>query len=107
MNAAEEIMGRSEITLAVPIKAHGEELTVLKLRRPTTAEVRKIGRMPYVAVDESGKITPDMAVVPDYISVCAGIPPSSVEQLDLSDLNTLAWSIAAFFLMPASAVSGS
>ncbi len=107
MNVAEGIMGVSEIDLAVPIKAHGEELVALKLRRPTTAEVRKIGRMPYVVVDESGKIAPDMGVVPDYVSICAGIPPSSVEQIDLSDLNQLAWAVVGFFLMPAQAASGS
>ena len=51
------------------------------------------------------KVTPDMGVVPAYIAVCAGIPPSSVDQIDLSDLNQLAWTIAGFFLAPASPAS--
>jgi hypothetical protein len=105
VNDAQQIQGAEEVQLAVPIKAHGEEVQSLALRRPTTAEVRRIGRMPYIALDESGKVTPDMGVVPAYIAVCAGIPPSSVDQIDLSDLNQLAWTIAGFFLAPASPAS--
>lgn len=108
MNEAQQIMGSTVLhSLAVPIKAHAESVTQLELRRPTVAEVRKIGRMPYVAVDASGKVTPDMSVVPDYIAVCAGIPPSSVDQLDLSDLNQLGWMVSNFFMEPASSASSS
>lgn len=107
MNEAQQITGAVDVPLNVPIKAHGEEVSVLTLRRPTVAEVRKIGRLPYIVggTDESGNLTPDMGVVPAYISVCAGIPPSSVDQVDLSDLNTLAWRIAGFFVEPASPAS--
>ena len=37
-----------------------------------------------------------------YIAVCAAIPQSSVEQLDLADLNGLAWILIGFFMTPAS-----
>jgi len=46
-----------------------------------------------------------MDVAAKYIAVCAGIPPSSVNQLDLADLNTLSWAVASFFMSAASAPS--
>lgn len=107
MNEAHQIMGAMVFPLGVPIKAHAETVTELSLRRPTVAEIRKIGRMPYLPIDRDGKVTPDMSVVPDYIAVCAGIPPSSVDQLDLCDLNQLGWVVSHFFLTPASSASSS
>lgn len=88
-------------TLSVPIKAHGEELQVLDVRRPTTQEVRAIKTLPY-KIDKSEDVSLDMDAVCKYVAVCATIPQSSVEQLDLSDLNGLAWMIAGFFMTPAS-----
>jgi hypothetical protein len=91
----------TEHKLNVPIKAHGEELQVLDIRRPTTQEVRAIKVLPY-RIDKSDEVSLDMDAACKYLAVCAAIPQSSVEQLDLSDLNALAWMIAGFFLTPAS-----
>ena len=108
MNEAQQIMGALTHPLAKPITAHGEQLRELQLRRPTPAEAKKIGRMPYVVTDPStGAFSPDLSVVDAYISVCAGIPPSSVAQLDLSDLNQLAWAVCSFFTTPESSASSS
>jgi len=92
------------VTLQVPIEAQGEQLTVLNLRRPTVQEVRAIKALPY-KIDKNEEVSLDMDVTAKYIAVCAGIPPSSVNQLDLSDLNTLSWAIAGFFMTAASAPS--
>lgn len=108
MNEAQQIMGGKAIPLTAPIKAHGDEMSQLHLRRPTPAEVKKIGFLPYRVIDmDTGAFTPDMKVAGDYISVCAGIPPSSVDQLDLLDLNKLSWAICGFFTTPASSASSS
>lgn len=109
MNEAQEIMGGqiTTVELSTPITAHGESVKSLQLRRPTTAEVRKIGRLPYLLVDAAGKYTPQMDVVAEYITVCAAIPPSSVDQIDLHDLNQLAWVVCSFFMTPSSAASSS
>ncbi|MPQ67812.1 MULTISPECIES: phage tail assembly protein [unclassified Pseudomonas] len=93
-------------TLACPIQANGEELTELELRRPTVAEVRAIKALPY-KIDKNEDISLDMEVAAKYIAVCAGIPPSSVNQLDLSDLNSLSWTVTGFFMSAASATSSS
>nr|WP_276583587.1 phage tail assembly protein [Pseudomonas sp. RIT-PI-S] len=87
--------------MSAPIQAHGEQLSELTLRRPTPQEARAIKVLPY-KVDKDEAISLDLDAAAKYISVCAGIPPSSVNQLDLADLNTLAWQVAGFFMMPAS-----
>ncbi|QXI55813.1 phage tail assembly protein [Pseudomonas alvandae] len=87
--------------LQVAIEAHGEPLTVLSLRRPTVQEVRAIKALPY-KFDKNEEVSLDMDVAAKYIAVCAGIPPSSVNQLDLSDLNALSWAVASFFMSAAS-----
>ncbi|MCS3512528.1 phage tail assembly protein [Pseudomonas grimontii] len=87
--------------LKVPITAHGEKLAELEIRRPTTKEVRTIKALPYTLSENSMPVVePD--VVCKYIAVCAAIPQSSVEQLDLADLNSLAWILIGFFMTPAS-----
>lgn len=90
-------MEHEEFPLTAPIKAHGEELTVLKVRRPTPLECRAIKALPYV-LTESGLplVEPDAAA--KYMAVCCGIPPSSVNQLELYDLNQLGWKIVGFFV---------
>ena len=89
------------VKLHVPIDAHGEPLTELNLRRPTVQEVRAIKALPY-KIDKSEEVSLDMDVAAKYIAVCAGIPPSSVNQLDLADLNALSWAVASFFMSAAS-----
>jgi len=89
------------VTLRVAIEAHGESLNELTLRRPTVQEVRAIKALPY-KIDKSEEVSLDMDVAAKYIAVCAGIPPSSVNQLDLADLNALSWSVASFFMSAAS-----
>lgn len=87
--------------LIAPIDAHGETLEVLELRRPTVQEVRAIKALPY-KIDQEEAVTLDTDVAAKYIAVCAAIPSSSVNQLDLVDLNKLSWMVAGFFLKPAS-----
>ncbi|MNC69455.1 hypothetical protein D3C75_1201460 [compost metagenome] len=85
------------------IEAHGEPLASLTLRRPTVQEVRAIKALPY-KIGKDEEVTLDMDVAAKYIAVCAGIPPSSVNQLDLADLNALSWMVAGFFMTAASKV---
>ena len=87
--------------LSLPITAHDAEVTLLTLRRPTVPECRAIKAMPY-KIDKDESVSVDLDVAAKYIAVCAAIPPSSVNQLDLNDLNGLAWVVVGFFLTPAS-----
>ncbi|WP_323115430.1 phage tail assembly protein [Pseudomonas guariconensis] len=89
------------IKLSAPIKAHDEEITELSLRRPTVQEVRAIKSLPY-KIDQNDEISLDMDTCAKYIAVCAGIPASSVNQLDLADLHSASWAVARFFMSAAS-----
>ncbi|MBJ2274799.1 MULTISPECIES: phage tail assembly protein [Pseudomonas] len=89
------------IKLSGPIEAHGEQVSELTVRRPTVQEVRAIKAMPY-KIGKDEEVTLDTEVAAKYIAVCAGIPPSSVNQLDLADFNTLCWEVAGFFMTSAS-----
>lgn len=88
--------------LSAPIQAHDQEVLEVTLRRPTVAEVRAIKALPY-KVDKNEDVTLDMEASAKYIAVCAGIPAPSVNQLDLHDLNNLAWAVSSFFMTAASA----
>ncbi|NUT73525.1 phage tail assembly protein [Pseudomonas sp. C1C7] len=92
------------VKLQVAIEAHGESVTELTMRRPTVQEVRAIKALPY-KIDKNEEVSLDMDVAAKYIAVCAGIPPSSVNQLDLADLNSLSWAVASFFMSAASTPS--
>lgn len=92
------------VKLKVAIEAHDESVSTLTLRRPTVQEVRAIKALPY-KIGKDEEVTLDMDVSAKYIAVCAGIPPSSVNQLDLADLNDLSWMVAGFFMSAASTPS--
>ncbi|MDH0092749.1 phage tail assembly protein [Achromobacter mucicolens] len=90
-----------EYVLTSPIKAHGDEVKILTLRSLTPADARAVKALPYhVANDESVRIDTDQAA--KYIVRMAGIPLSSVDQLNMVDFNALAWKVAGFFLGSAS-----
>lgn len=99
-------MSEVKITLAQPITAHGAEVTEISLRKPTAADARAVGVLPYRL---NGSDIPDINIPAacQYISKCSGIPPSSVDQLDPFDLNTACWAVAGFFLNPGSQTSNS
>lgn len=83
--------------LSTPIQAHGEEVTELELRRPTVQECRAIKVLPYT-IGGDGYPIAEVEAAAKYIAVCAKIPPTSVNQLALSDLNKVIWLIIGFFL---------
>ncbi|WP_017255756.1 phage tail assembly protein, partial [Pseudomonas tolaasii] len=60
--------------------------------------------LPY-KIDKGEDVSLDLDVAARYIAVCAGIPPSSVNQLDLADFNALSWAVAGFFMSAAPAPS--
>ena len=91
----------SEHKLTAPIQAHGEEVHSITLRRPTVAECRAIRSIPYV-IEKDESVSLNLDVAGKYIAVCGAIPATSVNQLDIGDLNDLAWSVVSFFLKPVS-----
>lgn len=99
-------MSEVRIPLSVPIKAHDKEITELVLRKPLPAEARAVGVLPY-RIGEANMPEINVPASCQYISKCAGIPPSSVDQLDIADLNDACWAVAGFFLNRGSPTSDS
>ncbi len=86
-----------DFPLEQPITAHGEEVKVLSIRRPTVQEIRNIKVLPYV-LNEAFAPVFDTEAVCKYLAVCCAIPAGSVNQLGLSDLNKLCWVMTSFFM---------
>lgn len=72
------------INLKYPIKAHGEELLALTMRRPTLGDLR--------ASDGLG----DVGKLAKLIERCAGIPASSVDAIDAADVEKIGEVIGGF-----------
>jgi hypothetical protein len=75
-----------EVELKMPIEAHGEEITTLKLRRPNFGDMMQMD-------NAKG----EMAKFAKLIEVCGNIPPSSVKKIDVEDVNRIAEAIGPFF----------
>jgi Phage tail assembly chaperone proteins, E, or 41 or 14 len=90
-------------TLGRPIKAHGEEITILKWREPTALDIERAGNP--IKVDfTSGQpqLTYDEKKMSSMMSRLCAIPPNSVSQMTASDWNAIALKLIRFF-MPAMA----
>jgi hypothetical protein len=79
-------MSTTTITLKHPIKAHGETVETIELKRPTVKHLR--------AMD---KAAGDVDRVASLISELAVLPPSSVDQIDAEDFGAISDVIAVFF----------
>ena len=88
------------ITLMTPITVGDETIKEITLRRPTVADTRKVGRLPYT-FGKDGEVAIDTDIAAKYISACGAIPPSTVEKLDITDFQTLAYTVLGFFMVSA------
>jgi hypothetical protein len=88
-----------EYQLAEPINAYGEEIKVLKLRKPTGMDLIEIGNpVDFYPYAEPVKVAHDMPKVRAMLARLANIPSSSVARLGPRDLVGLAWAISPFFI---------
>lgn len=88
------------ITLSAPVMAHGEEITCLVLRQPTTADLIELGQ-PMRLLPGNGMEDPAvevrMNVVAHYVARLAAIPLSSVKALSLGDFGRATQAVLVFF----------
>ena len=82
--------------LTKKITAYNEELSELKLREPTGADIINYGI--FVSFDSDNKIEFDTKIGGDQIANLAGIPKSSVCQMAPKDIIAIFWILAPFFL---------
>jgi len=92
---------KQTIKLSKPIQAQGETLDELKIREPVGADIRACGMpMAFIALADNPnqqRIEMNTAAIAQYISRLCDIPPSSVDQLALSDFARLMEIVSGFF----------
>lgn len=85
--------------LTTPILSYGEEIKVLNLRKPTGADLIRIGNpvlfTPHV---EPPRVEHDMPRMVTMIATLSNTPSSSIATMDPKDLIGLAWSLSPFFI---------
>lgn len=74
------------IPLSVPIEAHGESITELRLRKPTANDVIQVGNPITLDISiDPPRATPDDRKMAQMIARLADVPPSSIGMMDPND----------------------
>ena len=88
------------INLSAPKMAHGQEVSRLVLRKPTSGDLIDLGQpmrlVPGSGTDEAA-IDVRMPVVAQYLVRLAGVPMSTVRSLELADLSAATQVVLGFF----------
>lgn len=88
------------IQLNTPIQAHGEEVSKLTLREPTTEDIIDLGMPMLIVIGADGKSTGiemRQPVIAAYISRLAAVPMSSVKSLKPRDFSAVSAGVVGFF----------
>jgi hypothetical protein len=97
----DEVKAEIEYRLSEPIQAYGEEVTVIKLRKPTGGDLIRIGNpVLFYPHADPPKIEHDMIKMVTMIARLSvpPIPTSSMDQLSTGDLVGIAWTLSPFFI---------
>jgi hypothetical protein len=88
-----------EVKLSTPINSFGEEISVLKFRRPTGADLIRVGNpVIFDPITDPPRITHDMPKMVQMLVRLSGVPSSSFDHVDPRDLTAAAWAVTNFFL---------
>lgn len=90
------------VLLKHPVTAHGEEVSELTLREPTTKDIMEIGLPTLIVPSTDGSsvgVEIRQKVVGRYVSRLAQIPMSSVEALKPGDFARCSAAVMGFFEM--------
>jgi len=91
----ESVEPAATVPLSKSITAHGEEVSFLEFREPTSKDLLDLGT-PMVFTGE-GDVRIDMAVVGKYVVRLAGVTAKSLEQMKPADLLECAKVVNRFF----------
>lgn len=93
-------MNTIKFKLQEPIEHGGKVIEELNIRHPTTAEIRKVGGFPYKTdFAKEGEPDIDTERAAKYLSICAGIPPSVIDKMDIGDFQAACFTIYSFFMV--------
>lgn len=90
-----------EYTLVTPILAYGEEVTVIKMRKPVGGDMIRVGNFlifyPHVT---PVKFEHDYEKLVALVARLSEVPSSSLATLSSEDMTGLAWALSPFFMPP-------
>lgn len=88
--------------LTTPIKSGDKEITELKYREPTVRDLEAIGGFFYtVDPDTSGIVVTPKKVISLLGQITEdNLPPSTIRQMSVKDLDALRWILLRFFPNP-------
>ncbi len=92
-------MSNVTVKLSQPISAHGEEVSELILREPTTEDVINMGQPFLIIARDGGESGIEIRsnVIAKYVSGLAAIPMSSVKKLSMKDFSVCQTAVMGFF----------
>ncbi|KWV59340.1 hypothetical protein AS156_31470 [Bradyrhizobium macuxiense] len=94
-----EVRSDIEFPLRTSITAYGEEVRVLKIRKPMGADLVAIGNpVKFSPFTSPPTVEHDFTKIVEMVARLANVPSSSLTKLDPEDLITLAWTITPFFV---------
>lgn len=86
--------GTTTLPLQDPIKAYGDEITSIELRRPKAKDIRKLG-FPFESTGEAQ--TASAEKVARYVERLGNVPPQTVDEMTPVDMINAMEIVAGFF----------
>jgi Phage tail assembly chaperone proteins, E, or 41 or 14 len=87
-----------EINLLKAVQAHGETIKSLSFRRPTGGDLMSMTDWPITIDYNTGRVSPNPPIMGEMMSKLAGVPPSTIRQLEAQDWSTCAHKLMGFFV---------
>ena len=92
---AEAAEPAATVPLSAPVKAHGEDVSFLEFREPTSKDLLDLGTP--MTFTGNGDVRIDLGVVGKYVVRLAGVTAKSLEQMKPADLMKCAQVVNGFF----------
>jgi len=87
------------VKLSAPIKSYGEEVSVIKMRMPTTGDITRIGNpVEFDPISDPPKITHNMQRMLAMVARLSSIPTGSLEKMRIQDWVACCWAVTPFCL---------
>jgi hypothetical protein len=87
--------------LAVPIRAHGEDIEELRWREPTAGDIERAGNpiiLEFREDEDYPRMRFDERKMSAMIGLLTSIPPSSVKLISAGDWQSIAFKLSRFFM---------
>ena len=83
----EKTIYAGEVTLSAPVQAHGEEIVLLRFRKPKGRDFKQIS---------AESMEQPFAMLLDFAAVLADVPPSTMDELEPEDVKAVCEVVGPF-----------